>query len=483
MTTETPTAEPFDAFEQRLASAFAAEATTVVAPADGLDRIHARVVHRRRARRATWVAAAAALVLLAGFVGIALRPTDSDSSPYVETDTDGPELIRTPDVMAADWAHPNLLVPDGSQWRVQDYSPWARYSVDAVVQDEDGPRHVTLTVEVDGDRDVVAESWPSERREAVEGGDAVLTADSSLRSSILWHPEPGITAELSDTTAADTAFAALDAEWQRAMREWGEAGGVGEAPEPAFRSAGSIVPVPVDDATAARLVRMASALVPVDRATWLQALDDSGVVLLTGAGPVGPVAAPLASNAGTGSPRITLPAEEGRTLPRFTPNMAMSYRFDVDGFPEATFLLELSVHHDPPPGIAEWEPVQVQTQGGFGGPPDPMSPIFSPATVRGVPGEFEHYSITTLDRTDPTHTRSLRWVSDGYDWRLRFLGAASGDDAIEFANSLVIPDAEQWEAMVFPARPPTPEPELAFELRWLQATGRYVPCEFGQICD
>jgi hypothetical protein len=89
MTTETPTAEPFDAFEQRLVATLTAEAATVVEPADGLDRIRGRVVHRRRARRATWLAAAAAMVLIAGTVGVLLRSSSTDSAPYVGTESTG----------------------------------------------------------------------------------------------------------------------------------------------------------------------------------------------------------------------------------------------------------------------------------------------------------------------------------------------------------------------------------------------------------
>lgn len=89
MTTETPTAEPFDTFEQRLVAALGAEAETVVEPADGLDRIRGRVAHRRRTRRATWLAAAAALVLIAGTVGVLLRSSSTDSAPYVGTDSTG----------------------------------------------------------------------------------------------------------------------------------------------------------------------------------------------------------------------------------------------------------------------------------------------------------------------------------------------------------------------------------------------------------
>jgi hypothetical protein len=83
--------------------------------------------------------------------------------------------------------------------------------------------------------------------------------------------------------------------------------------------------------------------------------------------------------------------------------------------------------------------------------------------------------VTTLERTDPTHSRSLRWESEGHRWLLRFRGSASGDDAIAVVDSLVVPDDEQWEALVFPPDAPTSEPELIFHLRWLQATGQYVP--------
>ncbi len=99
--TTTPTTESFDAFEQRLAAVLATEAERVAAPDDGLALIRGRVAHRRRARRATWVAAAAALVLIAGIVGLALRPTDQGSTPYVDTrptvPTDGPPLLAPVD--------------------------------------------------------------------------------------------------------------------------------------------------------------------------------------------------------------------------------------------------------------------------------------------------------------------------------------------------------------------------------------------------
>lgn len=78
------TTETFDAFEQRLVAALGAEAETVVEPADGLDRIRGRVARRRRTRRATWLGAAAALVLVAGTVGVLLRSTSNDSAPYVD---------------------------------------------------------------------------------------------------------------------------------------------------------------------------------------------------------------------------------------------------------------------------------------------------------------------------------------------------------------------------------------------------------------
>lgn len=79
--TTTDTFDTFDAFEQRLVAAMTAEAETVTEPADGLDRIRGRVSHRRRARRATWLAAAAALVLIAGTVGVLLRSSSTDSAP------------------------------------------------------------------------------------------------------------------------------------------------------------------------------------------------------------------------------------------------------------------------------------------------------------------------------------------------------------------------------------------------------------------
>ena len=81
--TTTDTFDTFDAFEQRLVAAMTAEAETVTEPADGLDRICARIAHRRRARRATWLAAVAALVLIAGTVGVLLRSSATDSAPYV----------------------------------------------------------------------------------------------------------------------------------------------------------------------------------------------------------------------------------------------------------------------------------------------------------------------------------------------------------------------------------------------------------------
>jgi hypothetical protein len=92
MTNETPTAEPFDAFEQRVVATLTAEAETVVEPADGLELVRARVAHRRRVRRATWLAAAAALVLVVGTVGVLLRSSSTDSAPYVD---DRP-MVRTP---------------------------------------------------------------------------------------------------------------------------------------------------------------------------------------------------------------------------------------------------------------------------------------------------------------------------------------------------------------------------------------------------
>lgn len=124
------TTETFDAFEQRLVAAMTAEAETVAEPADGLDRIRGRVAHRRRARRATWLAAAAALVLVAGTVGILLRSSSTDSAPYVDTDSTG--------------GMP-LLGFDNETWVVQGFTPGGGYAV-APDQTGSSPGGVILNV-------------------------------------------------------------------------------------------------------------------------------------------------------------------------------------------------------------------------------------------------------------------------------------------------------------------------------------------------
>ena len=209
--TTTPTTEPFDAFEQRLAAALTAEAATVDPPADGLDRIQARVTHRRRARRATWLAAAAALVVIAGIVAVALRPTDQGSTPYVDTrptvPADGPPLLAPVDpalgLGVADWQAGgayNLMIRDNTP------GPAGQ----AVL-----PSSATFAVH-GGPDDSEPGPWdPIE----VAGHAAELRQGPDTRPAIRWAVAPGWVAEVSGFGVGSDTTGQVEAQMRRIVEK------------------------------------------------------------------------------------------------------------------------------------------------------------------------------------------------------------------------------------------------------------------------
>jgi hypothetical protein len=200
------TTETFDAFEQRLVAAMTAEAETVAEPADGLDRIRGRVVRRRRARRATWLAAAAVLVFIAGTVGVLLRSSSTDSAPYVDTDSTGgmPLLGFEDQTMSVTLYVPGVLyvVPDATTldngvttsmvvWREgSGYSPGIAPLTDGQETEVAGQPATTGEIEAGDGRRFLATAWEPApgwkgmlalEESAIEGDPVAMLADAAAR--------------------------------------------------------------------------------------------------------------------------------------------------------------------------------------------------------------------------------------------------------------------------------------------------------------
>jgi hypothetical protein len=81
--------------------------------------------------------------------------------------------------------------------------------------------------------------------------------------------------------------------------------------------------------------------------------------------------------------------------------------------------------------------------------------------VRGLAGVID----TQRDLSDGDH-HVIAWIEDGWQHRLYVTDAVSTDDALAFAESLVVLDDDDWRAAVFPRTVPDDLPDVT----WLSLT-------------
>jgi len=364
----------FDAFERRLADQLSTQATTVTAPDDGLEQIRGRVARRRRTRRAGWLAAAAALVLVVGIVGSALRSTDHGGAPYVgdptSVPTDAPPLLlpTAPNlgVGLATWQLDRgyrMLLTDTSR------TVPARTSAPGVVEFSVGPGAIgdgTLPwqpIDVAGQR-----------------AEGFLDSDTPR---IRWAVAPGYVAQVAGSTGTSGTLDALVADMQQVI----------------------------------------ASVQPTDEAAMLALLD---------------AGAHSGDREASNGFRLGRPGAAGTYL-RQSFGTQLASTLVVPGLPTDTYQLRsdsTSVGADRLPG----------------GPP---------IEVRGRPGVLD----TQQDLGDRAH-HLIAWIEDGWQHRLYFTDAVSTDDALAFAESLVVLDDDDWRAAVFPRTVPGDLPDVT----WLSFT-------------
>lgn len=203
MTLTDPTS---DAFEQRLRADLTAHAATIAPLADGRERIERRVDHRRRNRRTGWLAAAAAILLIAGLAGLYLRDTTPDGAPYVgdpsSVPTNGPPLLLPAapnlDVGLATWQlgrSYRMLLTDTSR-TVQ-----ARTSAPGVVEFSVAPGAIG-----EGPLPWQPIDVPGHRAEGL-----LDRATPRIR----WEVAPGYVAQVAGSTGSSGTIDALVADMQR----------------------------------------------------------------------------------------------------------------------------------------------------------------------------------------------------------------------------------------------------------------------------
>jgi hypothetical protein len=407
MTTPTPTTEPFDAFEQRLAAVLATEADTVAAPGDGLDRIRASVAHRRRARRATWFAAAAVLVLIAGIVGLALRPTDQGSTPYVDTTTPSttalPELTDLGTIAPVDdrplvpartqpaWLALPGPAPAAEDLRFLDYANDTNFSFDSVRPlGEDGDvSSITLNVRRQDLSQRLGE-WVD-----VEIGDrpAVTGTDRGNPVVIIdlgngWGAELNAGPVTSDDAAARPA-----------------------APE--------LLP---------DLVQLAEQLEVRGAGYWVPIVDRQLA---------GSAVGTLGHDSGWAGYRLGLQGDAGRSYVGTVDPLGVRSELTVPGTPDGTYMLRTNA-------LATRDPAATEE------PQPNLMPPGASITVRGHDGVLG----AQMDNDD-TVRRMLAWQEDGYQFRLYFSDASTLPQALALAEQLRPLDDDNWAHALFADQVPT----------------------------
>jgi hypothetical protein len=390
MTLTDPT---FDAFEQRLAATLTARADTISGPGDGLDRIHTRVTHRRRVRRTAWLAAAAALVLVAGTVGIALRTTTHDSAPYVDDTTE--TTLSSPSELAPVDDRPLIPTPTQPAWLAPPGPPSAllmpsfrrgtgfSFSLSQPLGDSAVDYSITVNV---NQKDLTQRLGPW--TDVSIGGRPGLMGESDGNPTVLFELGDGFVATLSAVPPSGK--------------------GVPAAP-------------PYDEVLPA-LVQLAEQLEVRGADYWVPILDQRD-----------------AAGAENGWPgyRLGLEGTDGRSYIGRIDGSSVHSELTVPGTPDGTYMLRTNALAAQAPQATE-EPQANQMPPG------------TPIRVRGHDGVLG----AQKDNSD-TIRRMLAWKEGGYQFRLYFSDAVTLDDALAVADRLQPLDEVSWAGALFPEQVPT----------------------------